>query len=101
MCLLVSLEDLSKYVYLKYLELTVFFSCFQDGVMNTHDEETKKYFKGTGVRCVLAARYGASKMSWFKQKVFHLVKKFVELCSHSSDSGSIVSGALGASPNAL
>lgn len=41
--------------------------------MNTHDEETKKYFKGTGVRCVLAARYGASKMSWFKQKVSFLL----------------------------
>lgn len=40
-----------------------------DGVMNTHDEETKNYFKGTGVRCVLAPRYGASKMSWFRQQV--------------------------------
>lgn len=37
--------------------------------MNTHDEETKNYFRGTGVRCVLASRYGASKMSWFRQKV--------------------------------
>jgi hypothetical protein len=37
--------------------------------MDTHDEETKNYFRGTGVRCVLASRYGASKMSWFRQKV--------------------------------
>ncbi|KAG0604783.1 hypothetical protein M758_9G007300 [Ceratodon purpureus] len=40
-----------------------------EGVMNTHDEETKNYFRGTAVRCVLASRYGASKMSWFRQKV--------------------------------
>lgn len=37
--------------------------------MNTHDEETKKFFKHSGVRCVLAPRYGASKMSWFRQQV--------------------------------
>jgi phospholipase D1/2 len=29
---------------------------FQDGIMKTHDEETKKFFKHSGVRCVLAAR---------------------------------------------
>lgn len=61
--------------------------------MNTHDEETKKYFKGTGVRCVLAARYGASKMSWFKQKVSFLLMDFL--------SSVVISGAIGASPNAL
>jgi len=64
----VPLKELSK-----YLNLYPFLSRVQDGVMNTHDEETKRYFKGTGVRCVLAARYGASKMSWFKQKVFFLL----------------------------
>lgn len=37
--------------------------------MNTHDEETKKFFKNTGVRCILAPRYGAEKMSWVRQKV--------------------------------
>jgi phospholipase D1/2 len=42
---------------------------FQDGVMKTHDEETKKFFKHSGVRCVLAARYGDSKLSWFRQQV--------------------------------
>jgi phospholipase D1/2 len=45
--------------------------------MNTHDEETKKFFKNTGVRCILAPRYGAEKMSWVRQKVRsagHLVK---------------------------
>lgn len=44
--------------------------------MNTHDEETKNYFKGTGVRCVLAPRYGASKMSWFRQQVTSLLVRF-------------------------
>lgn len=37
--------------------------------MNTHDEETKRFFKGTSVRCILAPRYGASKSTWFRQKV--------------------------------
>ncbi|KAH9566019.1 hypothetical protein CY35_04G109300 [Sphagnum magellanicum] len=40
-----------------------------DGVMKTHDEETRKFFKHSGVRCVLAARYGDSKLSWFRQQV--------------------------------
>lgn len=96
-----SLQELSKDTYLKIWNLDPFFSCVQSGVMNTHDEETKNYFKGTGVRCVLAPRYGASKMSWFKQKVSFLLMKFSKLCSHSSVSGSIVSGAIGANPNTL
>jgi hypothetical protein len=37
--------------------------------MNTFDEETKKFFKHSGVRCVLAPRYGASKTTWFRQRV--------------------------------
>lgn len=39
------------------------------GVMQTHDEETKKFFKHSSVQCVLAPRYASSKMSWFKQQV--------------------------------
>lgn len=39
------------------------------GLMNTHDEETKRFFKDTGVRCILAPRYGASKTTWFRQRV--------------------------------
>lgn len=46
--------------------------------MNTHDEETKNYFRGTSVRCVLASRYGASKMSWFRQKVPLLLFNFAD-----------------------
>jgi phospholipase D1/2 len=37
--------------------------------MGVHDENTKRYFKNTVVRCVLAPRYGDSKLSWFWQQV--------------------------------
>jgi phospholipase D1/2 len=37
--------------------------------MGVHDEDTKRYFKNTAVRCVLAPRYGDSKLSWFRQQV--------------------------------
>uniref|UniRef100_A0A7N0V3U6 Phospholipase D n=1 Tax=Kalanchoe fedtschenkoi TaxID=63787 RepID=A0A7N0V3U6_KALFE len=40
-----------------------------DGVMQTHDEETKKFFKHSSVSCVLAPRYPSSKLSIFKQQV--------------------------------
>ncbi|KDP38812.1 hypothetical protein JCGZ_04969 [Jatropha curcas] len=40
-----------------------------EGVMQTHDEETKKYFKNTSVHCVLAPRYASTKLSIFKQQV--------------------------------
>ncbi|KAL4348798.1 hypothetical protein GQ457_17G011080 [Hibiscus cannabinus] len=40
-----------------------------EGVMQTHDEETRKFFKRTGVHCVLAPRYASSKLSFFKQQV--------------------------------
>jgi hypothetical protein len=37
--------------------------------MQTHDEETKKFFKHSSVTCVLAPRYASSKMGYFKQQV--------------------------------
>ncbi|KAL9672070.1 hypothetical protein QQ045_028318 [Rhodiola kirilowii] len=40
-----------------------------EGVMQTHDEETKKFFKHSSVSCVLAPRYPSSKLSIFKQQV--------------------------------
>ncbi|XP_055833490.1 phospholipase D delta-like isoform X2 [Solanum dulcamara] len=40
-----------------------------DGVMQTHDEETRKFFKHSSVNCVLAPRYASSKLSIFKQQV--------------------------------
>ncbi|KAK6793060.1 hypothetical protein RDI58_012141 [Solanum bulbocastanum] len=40
-----------------------------DGVMQTHDEETRKFFKHSSVNCMLAPRYTSSKLSIFKQQV--------------------------------
>ncbi|XAR56329.1 Phospholipase D [Bertholletia excelsa] len=41
----------------------------QEGVMKTHDEETKKFFRYSSVHCVLCPRYASSKLSIFKQQV--------------------------------
>nr|XP_016456679.1 PREDICTED: phospholipase D delta-like isoform X2 [Nicotiana tabacum] len=38
------------------------------GVMGTHDEETKKFFKHSSVICVLSPRYASSKLSIIKQQ---------------------------------
>ncbi|KAM7265543.1 hypothetical protein ACFE04_003226 [Oxalis oulophora] len=40
-----------------------------EGVMQTHDEETKKFFKHSSVHCILAPRYASNKLSLFKQQV--------------------------------
>ncbi|KAL9245596.1 hypothetical protein vseg_019227 [Gypsophila vaccaria] len=40
-----------------------------DGVMGTHDEETRKFFKHSSVMCVLSPRYASSKLGYFKQQV--------------------------------
>ncbi|XWS25956.1 hypothetical protein CRYUN_Cryun27aG0111900 [Craigia yunnanensis] len=39
------------------------------GLMQTHDEETRKFFKHSSVSCVLSPRYASSKLSIFKQQV--------------------------------
>eukprot|EP00250_Pteridium_aquilinum_P026383 c32928_g1_i1 orf=360-3587(-) len=39
------------------------------GVMGTHDEETKIYFKHSDVKCLLSPRYADSKLSIVKQQV--------------------------------
>ncbi|XP_010266062.1 PREDICTED: phospholipase D delta-like [Nelumbo nucifera] len=39
------------------------------GVMQTHDEETKKFFKHSSVICVLSPRYASNKLSVVKQQV--------------------------------
>ncbi|XP_077231163.1 phospholipase D delta-like [Tasmannia lanceolata] len=39
------------------------------GLMETHDEETRKFFKHSSVICVLSPRYGSNKLSIFKQQV--------------------------------
>ncbi|KAI3861122.1 hypothetical protein MKX03_003162 [Papaver bracteatum] len=40
-----------------------------DGVMQTHDEETRKFFRHSNVHCVLSPRYASNKLSIFKQQV--------------------------------
>lgn len=40
--------------------------------MHTHDEETKKFFRHSGVHCVLVPRYASTKLSIFKQQVRNL-----------------------------
>ncbi|KAL5562853.1 hypothetical protein UlMin_032600 [Ulmus minor] len=39
-----------------------------EGVMQTHDEETKKFFRHSSVHCVLCPRYASNKLSIFKQQ---------------------------------
>ncbi|KAJ4965352.1 hypothetical protein NE237_017201 [Protea cynaroides] len=39
------------------------------GVMQTHDEETRKFFKHSSVICVLSPRYASNKLSIVKQQV--------------------------------
>ncbi|KAI3451383.1 hypothetical protein Pfo_008048 [Paulownia fortunei] len=39
------------------------------GVMKTHDEKTKKFFRHSSVICVLSPRYASSKLSYMKQQV--------------------------------
>ncbi|XP_030523736.1 phospholipase D delta-like [Rhodamnia argentea] len=39
------------------------------GVMQTHDEETRKFFRHSSVNCVLAPRYASSKLGYIKQQV--------------------------------
>ncbi|KAF9587186.1 hypothetical protein IFM89_039626 [Coptis chinensis] len=40
-----------------------------EGVMQTHDEETRKFFRHSSVHCVLSPRYASNKLSIFKQQV--------------------------------
>ncbi|KAL0753531.1 hypothetical protein Bca101_091199 [Brassica carinata] len=39
------------------------------GVMQTHDEETRKFFRRSSVTCVLSPRYASSKLSIIKQQI--------------------------------
>jgi hypothetical protein len=50
----------------------------QEGLMHTHDEEARKFFRHSGVHCVLAPRYASNKLSIFKQQVW----MFSFLCAH-------------------
>ena len=57
----VVLLDLTTAIYLHAFKL-------QEGLMQTHDEETRKFFKHSSVICTLSPRYASSKLSIFKQQ---------------------------------
>ena len=40
----------------------------QPGVMGTHDEETRKFFNHSSVKCILSPRYASNKLGLFKQQ---------------------------------
>lgn len=50
------------------------------GVMGTHDEETRKFFKHSSVMCVLSPRYASNKMSFLKQQVVGTVFTHHQKC---------------------
>lgn len=60
------------YVLTGYLVFLTLRCCvtfiLQPGVMGTHDEETRKFFKHSSVICVLSPRYASSKLGLFKQQ---------------------------------
>lgn len=58
----------------------------QAGVMATHDEEAKKFFKHSSVNCVLAPRYASSKLSYFKQQVYFISQFGNVLCLYFDNS---------------
>lgn len=51
-----------------------------EGLMQTHDEETRKFFKHSSVICVLSPRYPSGKLSYVKQKVVGTVFTHHQKC---------------------
>ncbi|XAR73730.1 Phospholipase D [Bertholletia excelsa] len=51
-----------------------------EGVMQTHDEELRKFFKHSSVTCVLSPRYASSKLSYIKQQVVGTVFTHHQKC---------------------
>ncbi|CAF1710606.1 BnaC03g62540D [Brassica napus] len=41
------------------------------GVMGTHDEETRKFFNHSSVKCILSPRYASNKLGLFKQQAIN------------------------------
>ena len=58
-----------QHILCTMIYMLVFYLNVQVGVMGTHDEETRRFFKHSNVDCLLAPRYADKKSSWFKQKV--------------------------------
>ncbi|XP_039685404.1 phospholipase D delta isoform X2 [Medicago truncatula] len=49
-----------------------------EGVMQTHDEETKKFFKHSTVHCILSPRYASNKLSIFKQQALPILLNLLD-----------------------
>jgi uncharacterized protein (DUF1810 family) len=45
------------------------FVYIKDGVMATHDEETRRFFKHSSVHVLLCPRIAGKRHSWIKQRV--------------------------------
>lgn len=56
--------------------------------MQTHDEETRKFFKHSSVTCVLSPRYASSKLSIFKQQAWLYLNQ--NLLLHSAESNLVM-----------
>lgn len=71
------------YVLTGYLVFSILRCCMafilQAGVMGTHDEETRKFFKHSSVICVLSPRYASSKLGLFKQQASPSSSKYMFL----------------------
>ncbi|CAH9143138.1 unnamed protein product [Cuscuta epithymum] len=50
------------------------------GVMGTHDEDTRKFFKNSSVTCVLSPRYASNKLSFLKQQIVGTVFTHHQKC---------------------
>lgn len=57
----------------KAFRFIIFFSSkplyMQDGIMQTHDEETRRFFKHSSVQVLLCPRIAGKRHSWIKQRV--------------------------------
>ncbi|KAI0499932.1 hypothetical protein KFK09_018140 [Dendrobium nobile] len=51
-----------------------------EGVMQTHDEDTRRFFKHSSVICVLSPRYPSNKLSIFKQQVVGTIFSHHQKC---------------------
>ena len=43
--------------------------------MQTHDEETRRFFKHSSVQVLLCPRVAGKRHSWYKQRVSEITKK--------------------------
>ncbi|KAL4379743.1 hypothetical protein GQ457_02G013390 [Hibiscus cannabinus] len=75
------------------------FGIIKKGQMDTHDEETRRFFKHSSVICVLAGRYASNKLGYFKQKVIGTMfthhQKFVLVDTQAAGNNRKITAFLG------